>query len=278
MQANPQPFAFRPKLEEKDFTRISKFIQDHVGIKLPIAKLILVESRLIKRLMKLNLKSFSEYVEFVFSKEGNHEKGTLIDFLCTNKTDFFREDVHFRFLEKHISALKTSQLNIWSAACSSGEEPYTISMVLDRAKKDQLFTGHYSIFASDISTSILEKAMAGEYAVKSLENTPAAFRKSYFNITGNVASINAEIKRPVSFGKFNLIDDAAYTKLKTFDIIFCRNVLIYFDRDKQIKVIQNLIDRLVPGGILFLGHSETLMGKTFPVKQIQPTIYQKLYA
>jgi chemotaxis protein methyltransferase CheR len=278
MQALTVTLDPRPKLNEKDFTKISAFIHQHFGIKLPIEKLILVESRLIKRIMKRNLKSFSEYVDYTFSSQGEEEKEILIDFICTNKTDFFREDVHFKFLAKYLVEHKPAEVNLWSAACSSGEEPYTISMVLDHAKKSHSLASKYQILATDISSTILHKAIHGEYALKALENIPNEFHKNYFSINKGVASINQQIKKTVSFQKFNLVDDACYRDVKTFDFIFCRNVLIYFDHVTQGRVIGNLIDKLNPGGFLFLGHTETMFGRKFPVKQIQPTIYQKLHA
>jgi chemotaxis protein methyltransferase CheR len=267
----------RSKLEEKDFLRISQYIQHHFGIKLPVSKLVLVESRLSKRLSALNLKSFSDYVKFVFSAEGHTEKTALIDFITTNKTDFFREDVHFKYLENYIRVNKISKpLQIWSAACSSGEEPYTISMVFEEMKASQQFSSPYSILATDISLSILSKAIAGEYSETSVKPISKALVAKYFFARESKLVVNAALRKPITFKRFNLVEDVQYYALSArFDFIFCRNVLIYFDHATQIKVIGNLVSRLAPGGHLFLGHCETLLRSEFPLTQIQPTIYQK---
>lgn len=278
MVTNQISLPVRPQLSEKDFNLISQYIHNHFGIRLPIEKLILVESRLAKRITQLNFKNFSNYVAFIFSKEGAQEQNALIDFISTNKTDFFREDVHFKFLENQLRLSKISgNIKIWSCACSSGEEPYSTSMVLEEMKANNLFNGTYSILATDISNTILNKAVAGEYADKSLAAIPKELIKKYFICKDGKATVNVNLRRSLSFKRFNLIDSQQYHSLNTkFDFIFCRNVLIYFDQATQAKVIDNLIKQLQPGGYLFLGHSETLFGKNFPVVQIQPTIYQKV--
>jgi chemotaxis protein methyltransferase CheR len=277
MQVNQFELPIRPKLSEKDFSRISQFIHQQFGIKLPITKLTLVESRLIKRVTQLNIKSFTEYVGFVFSKEGMDELNILIDHISTNKTDFFREDIHFKFLTNHIKLNKVVRpLKFWSAACSSGEEPYSISMVLEEMNANNTFCGSYNILGTDISNTILNRAIKGEYTTKTIENIPKDYQKKYFIGSNGTVMVNSLLRKNISFKRFNLIDDVQYVLLnQKFDFIFCRNVLIYFDQPTQVKVINNLIKSLAPGGFLFLGHSETLMGKQFPVIQIQPTVYQK---
>jgi chemotaxis protein methyltransferase CheR len=279
MQANQCYFPLRPKLNEKDFARISEYIQKNVGIKLPLTKLILVESRLIKRILKLNIKNFSEYVNYVFSKDGIEEQVELIDFICTNKTDFFREDHHFKFIEKHITTTRlTRPISIWSSACSSGEEPYTIAMVLEELKT-RGFDGNYNILATDISSAILQKAVKGEYQTDKYSVIPKNLQKKYFDVNHDRAVVGSTLRRNVTFQKFNLIDNNCYRNLnKSFEFIFCRNVLIYFDQVTQLKVIENLAAKLAPGGLLFLGHTETLLGRNLNLTQLQPTIYQKPYA
>jgi chemotaxis protein methyltransferase CheR len=277
MLSNQLSLPGRLKLEEKDFHKISQYIHQHFGIKLPIAKLVLVESRLSKRLAQLKLKSFSDYVNFIFSNDGYVEQHALIDFISTNKTDFFREDVHFKFLENHIRANKVARpLQIWSSACSSGEEPYSISMVFEEMKASKIFPSTYTVLGTDISNTILNKAILGEYAEKTLETIPKDLVKKYFVVCDGKATMSSTVRKSVSFKRFNLINNAEYQSLSTkFDFIFCRNVLIYFDHPTQIKVIENLVKQLAPGGFLFLGHCETLLGRNFPLTQIQPTIYHK---
>lgn len=279
MQPGQIQIPLRPKLSEKDFVRISHYIQSNFGIKLPASKLILVESRLIKRILKLNIKNFSEYVSYVFSADGASEKGELIDLISTNKTDFFREDHHFAFLTKHLATNRiTHPIDIWSAACSSGEEPYTLAMVLEESKAQGL-DGLNNILATDISSAILDKAKQGKYPVDKLSFVPKHLQKKYFNVQGDHASVHARLRHSISFEKFNLVDDAEYSRItKRFEFIFCRNVLIYFDQPTQTKVVANLISKLSPGGILFLGHSETLLGRNLNLRQLQPTIYQKPHA
>jgi chemotaxis protein methyltransferase CheR len=279
MQPTQHPLLFRPRLTEKDFGRISTYIQQHVGIRLPLSKLILVESRLIKRILQLNLNTFSDYVSYVFGKDGADEQAELIDFLCTNKTDFFREDHHFKFLERHIlSNPFTRSMNVWSAACSSGEEPYTLAMVLEELKHAD-FNGAYNILATDISSAVLAKARKGQYTADKLTVVSKPLQKKYFSFEANQGTIDTALKKHITFQRFNLVDDASYTTLnRKFDFIFCRNVLIYFDQPTQNKVLTNLVSKLAPGGILFLGHSETLMGRNFNLVQLQPTIYQRTHA
>ena len=280
MLSNHLPLPVRLKLEEKDFFKISHYIHQHFGIKLPIAKLVLVESRLSKRLAQLNLQSFTDYVNYIFSTDGHVEQHALIDYISTNKTDFFREDVHFKFLENYIRINKVARpLQIWSAACSSGEEPYSISMVLEEMKASKVFPSTYSVLGTDISNTILNKAIRGEYAEKTLATIPKDLVKKYFFVRDGKATVNVTLRQSMSFKRFNLIDNAQYHSLSTkFDFIFCRNVLIYFDHPTQVKVIEHLVRQLAPGGFLFLGHCETLLGRNFPLTQIQPTIYQKTNA
>lgn len=279
MQPGNFQIPLRPKLSEKDFVRISHYIQSNFGIRLPLAKLILVESRLIKRIMKLNMSNFAEYVSYVFSPEGASERVELIDLISTNKTDFFREDHHFTFLTKHIATSRiTHPLSIWSAACSSGEEPYMLAMVLEELK-GQGFDNMNSILATDISGAILDRAREGRYPVDKLSFVPKLFQKKYFHTHDDHASVHPGLRKAISFERFNLVDDAAYNRIsKKFEFIFCRNVLIYFDQPTQTRVVANLISKLSPGGILFLGHSETLLGRNLDLRQLQPTIYQKPHA
>jgi chemotaxis protein methyltransferase CheR len=229
--------------------------------------------------LQLNLSTFADYVSFVFGKDGAGEQAELIDFLCTNKTDFFREDHHFKFLERHILSNRfTRPVNIWSAACSSGEEPYTLAMVLEEMKNTD-FNGLYTILATDISSAVLAKARKGQYTEDKLTVVSKPLQKKYFSFEAGKGTIDTELKKHIIFQRFNLVDDASYGTLnKKFDFIFCRNVLIYFDQPTQNKVLTNLVSKLAPGGILFLGHSETLMGRNFNLAQLQPTIYQRPHA
>jgi len=271
-------------LGDKDFYRLSTFIMGHYGIKLPPAKKTLVQCRLQKRLKACNMNSFGDYIDFLFSPAGREkELSHMIDEISTNKTDFFRESMHFDFLtqsglSEYLSKTKKNRLSVWSAGCSSGEEPYTIAMIL----KEYARVGKYldfTITATDISTRVLQLGMQGIYHESKISMLPYALKKEYFQKGKNgfkqQVRVNPDIRKSVNFLQFNLLS-SDYAFAGMFDIIFCRNVLIYFEREIQLKIISKLCTQLNPGGYLFLGHSDTTMGFTLPLRTIQPSIFTKL--
>jgi chemotaxis protein methyltransferase CheR len=275
---------FEINLGEKDYLRLSSFIMSQYGIKLPPNKRVFLQARLLKRLRHLQYTSFKDYVDYVFSSEGiKNELANLVDAVSTNKTDFFREPVHFEFLRNH--GLKTylelthkTKLNIWSAGCSSGEEPYSIAISL----KEHLLLNQYfdfNILATDISEGVLELAKIGIYTDDKMQMMKEVMLKKYF-IRGkgeyaNKLRINPEIRSKISFQKFNLLSPD-YRLLGKFDIIFCRNVLIYFERDVQKRILNQFCEQLNKGGFLLTGHSESLAGFSLPLKNIKPTIYTRI--
>ncbi len=271
---------FNKVLEEKDFKRLSDFIYNNYGIKMPIAKKIMLQSRLQNRLKHLNVNTFKEYVDFIFSgKEGEDEIVKMIDMVSTNKTDFFREPKHFDFLKSNVlPSFEGNKLNVWSSASSSGEEAYTIAITIEEYMRTSKEID-YSIFGTDISTRILEKAVNAIYTEDRVTEIPYDIKKKYFlkskKRDAPLVRIIPELRSRTSFDRLNLMDDSYTGIASNFDVIFCRNVLIYFDRETQEKVINKLCKHLKPNGYFFLGHSESITGINVPLKQIKPTIFRK---
>lgn len=276
---------FSAKMTDSDFRKLSNYIYTEYGIKMPPAKRIMLQSRLQKRLRQLNITSYKEYIDFVFSKEGLQlEIFHMIDAISTNKTDFFREPSHFEFLKDHIlpdyyaTSRKGVPLRAWSAGCSSGEEPYTMAIVF--SEFGLLNSGFdYSIFATDISTRMLKKGVNAIYAEERIAGIPLSLKKRYFlrskDRTKKTVRVTPALRRKVSFKRLNFMA-ASYDVYETFDMIFCRNVLIYFDRETQEKVINKLCLKLKSGGYFFLGHSESIMNMNLPLKQVRPTVFRRI--
>ncbi len=268
-----------------EFDRLSEFIIDHCGIKMPPAKKIMLESRLQKRLRSLGMTSFKEYCDYLFDQpEGEQELVHMIDAVTTNKTDFFREPVHFQFLtdtvlpeflaESAVSGRK--KFTVWSAGCSSGEEPYTLAIVLNEfAAQHPDF--QYAIMATDISTRVLEKARAGIYDEHVVEDIPLAIKQKYFLRSRDRAKkqvrVVPELRSRIAFQRVNLMDEQLVVP-EPVDAIFCRNVIIYFERATQYQLLSRLCRYLKTGGYLFLGHSETVHGFDLPLVRIASTIYR----
>lgn len=269
------------RLTATDFNRLATLVYSHCGINLEPCKKIMLESRLNKRLRALQLTSFEDYLRLVTSKEGSAtELVNMIDVVTTNKTDFFREPHHFDFLKEvllpQLSGSGVRNFKVWSSACSSGEEAYTLAMVLQEfTLADPGFT--YEILASDISTQVLEKAAQAIYAADRAIDIPENFKKKYLlrskDISNPRVRIVPQLRENVKFANINLMDSDL--DVASMDAIFCRNVLIYFDRETQLRVIQNLLKKLKKGGVLFIGHSESLHFFDLPLKQIRPTIFVK---
>lgn len=273
-------------MTDETFFRFSSFIYGELGIKMPVAKKTMLQARLSKRLRKLRIKSFEEYYEYVFSKEGiANELPNMIDLVTTNKTDFFREPKHFDFLSQTaLSSLMTScgagikrKVLVWSAGCSSGEEPYTLAMVLSEFAEK--YPGYnFSVLATDISNEVINKARLGIYDESDVEPVPMNIRKKYLLRSKDREServrIVPRIRSIIEFRKLNFMEED-YKLAKKMDVIFCRNVIIYFDRETQEKVLNKLCQYLNLGGYLFMGHSETLNGMKLPLAPVATTVYRK---
>ena len=279
---------FKTALSDRDFQRLSGFIHTECGIKMPASKKIMLESRLQKRLRSLGIKSFSQYCDYLFSQAGmENEFIHMIDVVTTNKTDFYREPRHFDYLvqdalpelmAKHGAGIRRN-LMIWSAGCSTGEEPYTLSMVLNEfAERCPGFKFRFMILATDISTRVLEKAKKAIYEYDRVAPVPPDQKKKYLLRSRDkykgLVRITPELRETVKFRRLNFLEDN-FGMREPMDIIFCRNVIIYFDRPTQEKLLNRFYDHLCPGGYMFLGHSETLHGLNVPLVQVSPTVYRK---
>ena len=276
-----------PCMTETDFSRLSQYIHSQYGIKLPPAKKVMLESRLQKRLRALEMANFREYIDYnLDQKDGHDELILMMDLVTTNKTDFFREPGHFEFLvqkvlpelsERFQSGIR-KPMRIWSAGCSSGEEPYTLAMVLSEYT-EQAGAFYFSILATDLSTRVLEQGKNGVYDEEKVEPVPLAMKKKYLLKSKDrskvLVRISPRLRGLVTFKRLNFMDEH-YGISDVIDIIFLRNVIIYFDKQTQSGIINRLCKHLRSGGYLFIGHSETLFGMDLPLKQIVPTIYRRL--
>jgi chemotaxis protein methyltransferase CheR len=252
---------------------------------MPENKKLMLQSRLHKRLQALNLLNFNEYVDYLFDNKINKEELIhLIDVVSTNKTDFFREPHHFTFIRNHLQSIDHKShyprglIKAWSAGCSSGEEPYSLSITMSEALENK-YGMDYSILGTDISNGILENALDAIYKEEDIINIPADLRKKYFlrskDKSKKLVRLIPEIRKRNKFFRLNLMDNT-YPLQDTFDMIFCRNVLIYFERETQEKVINKLCQKLKKGGYFFLGHSESIVNMDVPLKQIKATIFQRV--
>lgn len=276
-----------PTMCDSDFEKLSRFIYDYCGIKITAVKKVMIESRLTKRLKALGISNFKEYCSYLFSASGMSEELVhMIDLVTTNKTDFFREPTHFHHmtsravpeLMKNCGAGTRRKLMVWSAGCSTGEEPYTIAMVLHELK-EKYHRFDYGVLATDISTKVLEAAKLAIYDEQRVAPVPDCMKRKYLlkgkdDNTGKVR-IRAELRSAVEFRKLNFMDEDFGIR-ERMDIIFCRNVIIYFDRQTQERLLRRFCEYLLPGGFFFTGHSENLNGMDVPLISVAPTTYRKI--
>jgi chemotaxis protein methyltransferase CheR len=272
-------------LSERHFRSIAELVEAEVGIKLPATKRLMLEGRLLKRVRVLDCSDVNEYVDRLFDKENFEvELIHLIDCVTTNKTDFFREPTHFDFM-RDIAVPEilrrrgrgTRPLKIWSAACSTGMEAYTVAIVLD----DMVMAGasfQFSVLGTDISTAVLKLAETGIYTAEMISPVPAELARRYFlssrDPSRDEVRVVPKLRRSTNFMRMNLMDPN-YPVDRDVDIIFCRNVLIYFDRPTQQKVVEQLCSHLRPGGYFIVGHSESMIhNDSIVLQQIQPTIFK----
>jgi len=269
---------------DKLFKQFSQFIYGNLGIHLPPTKKVMLQARLSRRLRKLNLSSFEEYYSYVTSEAGlKNEMPNLVNAVTTNKTDFFRENQHFQYLTDVIlpnfhQKDENRKFKIWSAGCSTGAEPYTMAMLLQEfALKHPGF--RFAILSTDISTEVLEIAKNGIYPYEMASSVPGDLRKKYLLKAKDIKkhpfiSIVPKLRRLITFKQLNLMDN--YYQVSTdVDVIFCRNVFIYFDRQTQERVIRRFSNHLRSGGYLFIGHSETIRMTNSPFTNVSSTIFRK---
>lgn len=278
---------YKAVMTAEDFKKLSSFIYKEYGIKMPEIKKTMLQSRLHKRLRELNMPNYKDYVEYLFSKEGQQtEVIHMIDMVSTNKTDFFREPVHFDYLHSDVlpellhGDKPNRMIKLWSAGCSSGEEPYTIAISMSEfAAANPGHAFDFSILATDISTRVLKTAAEAIYKEQRVEMLPINLKKKYLlrskDRSNPTVRIIPELRRRISFSRLNFMD-SQYNVSDSFDIVFCRNVLIYFDRETQERVINKLCSKLKPNGFFFLGHSESITNFDVPLHQLKPTIFRKI--
>lgn len=267
-------------IQDNEFKNLQSLIYDKTGIVIKENKRSLLVNRLAKRLRHLGLKSFTEYIKYISSGvRAQPELVELIDAVTTNKTDFYREIKHFHFLEQtvlpaFVQSNKTAMpFKVWSSASSSGEEPYTISITLS-----EFFSKHagfkFDILGTDISETMLRQCVSGVYQKLKVHPIPPHLLKKYFTVNGMDYKVKPELAKPVTFKKLNLLQDFQRT-LRGMDVIFCRNVMIYFDKGTQETIVNKMYDVLKPGGYLFIGHSETLHGMNTKYTYVSPSVYRK---
>jgi chemotaxis protein methyltransferase CheR len=273
-------------ISKPDFARLCSLIYAQSGITLSPDKKTMLELRIRRRLKSLELESFADYCRYLFGAKGQKEEIIhLLDVVTTNKTDFYREPAHFDFLVQKALPDLTSrngsarELLIWSAGCSTGDEPYTLAIVLSEyATAHPGF--HFRILATDISNTVLEKAYLGVFSEEVVGPVPANLRKKYF-LRGRDPSTNRvrvvpELRKLVEFRRLNFKEDD-FDMPEKADVIFCRNVIIYFDRATQENILQKLSRHLVPDGYVFMGHAEALHDMDIPLEPVAPATYRKIH-
>ncbi len=271
-------------LSVRDLKRLCGLIYEQTGIVINEEKQIMLEGRLKRRTTALKMATYHEYCEFLFAGAGHHSEEIihLIDAVTTNKTDFFREKAHFDFLVGRALPELTSrngsrEFLIWSAGCSTGEEPYTMALVLNEYKESHP-AFRFRVLATDISTSVLAKARIGMFNEQVVRPVPAALRKKYFmrsrDRESDLMRVVPELRGTIEFRRLNFMEDFGMTEMA--DAIFCRNVLIYFDPPTQERLLQKLSRQLVEGGYMFVGHSETLQRMDLPLVPVAPALYRKI--
>ncbi len=284
---NPESAVEPVSMSDRDFRRFRDLIYDQCGINLIPAKKTMLSARLWKRMRVLGMASFRQYADYVSSMQGlSEELVHMLDVVSTNKTDFFREPKHFEFLANEVlpALIQTGhwgpgrRLKVWSAGCSSGEEPYTIAMVLaEFASRNR--TGDFSILATDISTRVLEAADRGVYPEETTAPIPPALKRRYLmrgkGSRKGLCRIVPELRRRVQFRRVNLNKGEDFGISDLMNVIFCRNVIIYFDRPTQVKLFEKFYSQLVPGGYLFIGHSETLHNINDQFEPVAVAVYRK---
>jgi len=266
--------AISPELSAAEFGEIRRIAHERFGLDLRPGKETLVMARLGKHIRRLKLPGFREYCRHVLADATGEALVAMIDALVTNYTGFFREGAHFDFLRRTVLPAARGRLRVWSAACATGEEPYTLALVLLEHLGAQ---GRFEIVASDISTRALNAARAGIYPAGRLEGLDPQLMRKYLLMGGGRwqghYQVKPEVRARVDFRRVNLVED--FSQLGKFNLIFCRNVMIYFDRGVRERLVARLADRLEPGGYLFVGHAESLTGIGHTLEYVRPAVYRK---
>ncbi len=260
---------------EEEFDLFRNLIEKELGIHLSSAKRVMLGNRLWKRVMATKSSSYRNYYSFIKQKENSDELAQALELVTTNETFFFRERKHFDFLTNELPDYfsEHKNLKVWSAACSTGEEAYSIAMTLEQAN----YIHSWSIMASDVNTKVLQKARDGIYLDQRTQNIPTEYRRKFFqqgidDFSGYIR-VKSDIRKKISFFKCNLAAD--FSHLGLFDVIFLRNILIYFELERKKEILERMVEQMKSGGLLFTGHSESLHGLVKSLKCICPAIYVK---
>ncbi|WP_298398062.1 CheR family methyltransferase [uncultured Azonexus sp.] len=269
-----EPAAREFSFSDADFDRVRKLIYQHAGISLSPVKKDMVYSRLARRLRALNKATFGDYLD-ALERNGGDEWERFVNSLTTNLTSFFREPHHFPILADHLRKLGNRRpVRIWCSAASTGEEPYSIAMTV--AETFGAEVSHVSIVASDLDTNVLATAQKGVYGMDRLEKmSPERLRRFFLRGTGaqeGFAAVRPELKRLIEFRRINLLD-ASYSVKGPLDVIFCRNVMIYFDKPTQYKILSRFAPMMQPDGLMFAGHSESFLHAADLFRSIGKTVY-----
>jgi chemotaxis protein methyltransferase CheR len=271
-----------PELSDRDFFCFCQLVHQHAGIHLTTQKKELVRARLTKILRQRGLKTFQDYYELVLQDTSGAELACFLDAISTNLTAFWREPKHFQYLMEAVlpawppERRRPLQGRLWSAGCSTGEEPFTLALIMMAAFPGENLS-QVKIHASDLNTQVLAQAERGIYPLSRVEPLPPEWRRRFFQKgVGNrqgFVRVKPEVRQLVNFFRFNLMDQLPFRE--EMDIIFCRNVMIYFEKKTQIQLVNKFYDCLRPGGYLFIGHSESLCNHRHQFSYVKPTIYRK---
>lgn len=270
-------------LSPQGFDRLAGYITRVLGIKMPASKISMLQSRLVRRVRELGLRNIEQYTDYLFTENSDEERDHFINAITTNKTDFFREPEHFRYLTdvalpslRESSEYDPSRIRVWSAACSSGEEPYTLAMVLSEYARLHPECD-FAILGTDISTRVLQKAHSAIYSEEQVAPVSLEMRQKYLAQSKNqqrrLVRVIPALRQKVSFHRMNFMAQG-YRIKERFDIVFLRNVLIYFDRATQNAVVNKVCSHLKPGGYLFVSHSESISELRVPVKRVHTSVHR----
>ena len=261
-------------IQDGEFEKLKSLIYAKSGIYLKAEKKVLIENRLSKHLKSIGCKSFNEYYKYI-SGDLN-EMQTMINLVTTNETYFFREIEHFNFLQKEILPKQKSHFRVWSAASSIGAEAYSIAMILESS--EHIKNNGYDIVGTDINDDVIKQAQSGLYPIRFTEKIPKTYLRDYclegFGKYEGSFLVHDKLKTNTTFQKMNLIEPLP-TTMEHFDVVFLRNVLIYFDSEMKNRIVKNVISKIKKGGYLFVGHSESLTNINNTLRQVKPTIYKK---
>jgi chemotaxis protein methyltransferase CheR len=270
-----EPITDVEPINDIEFRRFQQLLHETAGIFLPPAKKVLVQGRLSRRLRHFHLRTFGDYYRLVVNDRNHAEFQVMVDCLTTNETYFFREPNHFDFLRTALPEIAAKgEVRVWSAASSSGEEVYTLAMLLSDVLRDK----PWEVIGSDINSEVLRQAALGRYSLERTEGIPREMLRKYclkgVRSQQGYFLISEQLKKRTRFTQVNLKDNL--TGLGKFQVIFLRNVMIYFDADTKKDVVRRIIEALVPGGLFFISHSESLHGITDRLKMVRPSIFRKL--